>query len=140
MGVAALIAFIAGCSPIYTFRGPSDANDITPLRQHLATFLQAQGFQRSGYILRASGPIGCGMSATDHALFERESHVGPGYAWVWVHDFMCDDGWHFIIVSSNAYGAEREAAQLRDALRAEFSGEIASGALRVKTHYRMALE
>jgi hypothetical protein len=68
----------------------------------------------------------------------RDTGFCSSYHWVWVHEFSCDGKWQFVIVSST--NAERQAAQLRDALSEEFAREVASGVLAVKTRHRFPLE
>jgi hypothetical protein len=135
---------LSGCSPIYTFTLPANAEshfDTKPLRARVDTLLSMRGFRAMGSTDRATGDIGCGRDAPDRTTFEKQWRQGgflATYHWVWVQEFFCEGAWHIVIVSST--NAEREAAELRDALSVEFAPEIRSGTLRVQTRYRIALE
>ena len=141
---SALLALLPSCSPIYSFQFPSTrqpGSDATEMRARLEALLQSQGFQSLGPGDRASGDIGCGRTAPDRTTYEKGWRATGFLAsdhWLWVHEFECDGAWWVVIVSSSNAG--QPAAQLRDAVSAEFSREIASGALRLETRYRIALE
>lgn len=141
---AGSIAVLPSCSPVYSFRIPprvlADAL-AAPLAARLDAFLESKGFEPLGQTDRATGDIGCGRNAADRSTFEKEwrdSGFVAEYHWVWVHQFSCKGEWQVMIVSST--NAEREAAELRDALSSEFSPEISSGTMRVETRHRFALE
>jgi hypothetical protein len=111
------------------------------VQERLGALLDTQGFQAIGFSDRATGDIGCGRSAPDRTTFEKEWRDRGFLAthhWVWVHEFSCEGAWHVVIVSSA--NSERDAAELRDALSAEFAPEITSGTLHVETGCRLALE
>jgi hypothetical protein len=138
------IPALGGCSPIYIFQFSSDMRheiDATDLKARLGALLDARGFRSIGFTDRATGEIGCGRNAPDRTTFEKAwgaTSFMATHRWVWVHEFSCEGAWRVVVVSSRS--ADREAAELRDALSAEFDPEIAAGGLHVEAGHRLALE
>ena len=141
--MAAIVAVLSGCSPIFAFR-TSDKRpeeDRVRLQERLRNLVEARGFHSIGFADRATGDIGCGRSAPDRTTFEKEwrgAGLLASHQRVWVHGFSCKGVWHVVIVSSR--NADREAANLRDGISEEFGPEIAAGGLHFDTRCRLALE
>ncbi len=139
-----LVGVLGGCSPVYWFHIPEAAPNtlsIEPISRRIDPLLQRNGFVALGRTDVATGDIECGRDAKDRSTFEKEwrdSTWLPSYRWIWVHRFSCDDAWYLVIVSST--NAEQQAADLRNALSVEFSHEISSGIMHVRTRHRVPLE
>lgn len=141
-GLAVHLLLLPGCSPTYWFLMPASARtEIARSESELASLLEEGGFTDLGATDRATGDIGCGRRSTQRRTFGRDWRK-PGliarYESVLVHSFVCEGRWQVVIISSR--GAESDAEQLRDTLLSEFAEPIETGAMRVESRCRIALE
>ena len=137
-----IVSFVlSGCSPVYWLSSAPPDIAMSSSKRHVVSLLEQHGFMPQGRSDLASGDIKCGRRAPDRTTFLKEwkdQGFLVEYHRLVVHEFTCDGAWHVVIVASP--NSLPEAKDLRDTLSAEFSDEIASGTMVVKTRYRLPLE
>jgi len=140
LAAASALWLLSGCAATYWFHTPG-APVASPsgmsLSKQLAVVLDSESFKNVGSFDSAPTDLGCGLSAPDRQLFQKQwddgALFGPSQTTVSVYEFTCDQHWHAVIVSD---GVHRHADELRDVLADRFAKQLKEGTLIVETTHK----